>query len=322
MATHPQHNCSNKQDLDLRGFARYAESVDWVRRHVILSRDTKGPVLQIDVLLPGGPVSLFADPATTYLMGFRGANGIYLLKDDNSGPFARALEAELPGEPIEVLSALAAHHRANGGLATFSAKDPAKGRIFNLKNLDNASRLSKYPSQGEGEFELVRSSLSLLVCMLFESARIPMMELEFTYRFYRGMPVSPSDAVHSYQHARDLMILALAFFPEDERHLAVERLEKRASELSELQERIASRLERKADSSLLDDILVGRLSSDPRTVELVQRFQYMCRELKIDARSAQAQISPSKMVLRIVNSCKDRGAVRAAKQGVAIPSIS
>ena len=56
-------------------------------------------------------------------------------------------------------------------------------------------------------------------------------------------------------------------------------------------------------------------------LELVQRFQHMCQELNLAEHSAAAQTSRSEMVLSILNSCKDKGALCAAIQGVAIPNI-
>jgi hypothetical protein len=305
-------SCPETQQLDLRDSARYTVSIEWIRNNVVLRR-SEAQVLQLNVSLPIGAATLFMDPANHYIMAFRGADKVYVLQDNRSEAFKKALELRLRKTPIEILKGLGANHGL-GGLETFSqTRGRVDGRIFSRTDLDSAAAVSNYSSATRTmTYGELRARLSLLVCMISESARIPMMERDFSNMLYYGQKVWADDAIRSFATAKFLIQLALRTFPGYPRHLAVEKLEKRASEMRALVGRIETVPGFHNRATLVDRLVNGKVSPVPPIADAVSRFRDMCKELKI--------VDPS-LISQMMSACKSEDAVRAAKQGVAIPDI-
>lgn len=172
-------SCRKTQELDLRDPAKYTASIEWIRGNVVLGI-AKEPVLQLNVSLPNGKATLFMDPANHYIMGFRGTDKIYVLEDNNSEAFKKSIESQIGNTSVKILRGLGADHGLRGR-QTFSRENGGiKGRIFKRADLDSAATLSNYSSETRNmNYADLRAPLSLLVCMISESARIPMMERDF-----------------------------------------------------------------------------------------------------------------------------------------------
>jgi hypothetical protein len=271
--------------------------------------------------------------SNAYILAFQGSDKIYVLNDPHSREFKEALEAKFRGSEVEILEGLGARHGA-GGLETLSYKDKSgipKGRVFARRHLDSANLLSDYPSRVMNYGEM-RTHLSLLVCMISESARIPMMERDFTAMFYYGYDVWADYAVRSYDNARFLILLATWAFSAYPLALAVEKLQKRSVEMNELLTRIEGIQEVRNRSGIVANLLNARATPNPATANFAQRFRELVEELKLlaflerlkasgFATPAQMKMANADAVLELINTCKSEGAVRAAKQGVAIPRI-
>lgn len=305
-------SCLNKQELDLRDPARYMASIEWLRNNVVLGI-AKELVLQLNVSLPNGTTTLFMDLANHYIMGFRGADKIYVLEDNKSEAFRKSLQSQLGNTPVEILRGLGADHGLRG-LQTFSRGNGGiRGRIFKRADLDSAVTLSSYSSETRNiNYDDLRSHLSLLVCMISESARMPMMERDFANMLYYGYDVWADEAIRSFDDAKFLITLALETFPSYPRHLAVEKLEKRATELRSLLSKIESQAGSHNRSKLVAGLIAGEIASPASVVDAINRFRAMCKELKI--------VDPN-TISQMISTCSSEGAVRAAKQGVAIPDI-
>jgi hypothetical protein len=305
-------SCRETRDIDLRDSARYAASIEWIRNHVVL-RKAKGDVLQLNVSLPAGAAVLYMNPVNHYIMAFRGADKIYVLEDNKSETFRKSLQEQLGKTQIEILKGLGADHGL-GGLRTFTRRDSGvEGRVFARRDLDAVAALSSYSNESRNlGYDELRAHLSLLVCMIPESARIPMMERDFGNMLYYGYDVWADDAIRSYDSAKFLIQLARQTFPQYPRDLAVEKLAKRAKELGELLEKIESESKFSNRSRLITQLITGKASPLPSVAGPAARFREMCKELKIHDAAT---------VSRMISTCGSEGAVRAAMQGVAAPDI-
>jgi hypothetical protein len=300
------------KDIDLRDPLRYAASIEWLRSKVTFGGKTKSDVLQLNVALPKGAVTLFMDTANQYIMAFRGADGICVLNDDRSESFKSDLQLRFRDTKVFLLQGLGAGH-GQGGLETFSNRH-ARGRVFTREDLDFAAELSAYSNALRNmSYERLRPHLSLLVCMISESARIPMMEYDFTNMLYFGCRVWADEAIRSYNDARYILPLAYKIFPDYPRHFAVEKLANRARELDEILGRLRSLLGFNDRSALVAGLLGGKIGSGQPLGELADRFRGICKELKISDPAA---------VTQLISTARNAGAIRAARQGVAIPRIS
>lgn len=299
------------RDVDLRDSAHYEASIEWLRGNVVLGNKLKGQVLQLNVALPRGAVTLYMDTANSYIMAFRGTDGVYVLEDHKSESFKKALQSEMKEARIEILKGLGADHGA-GGLKTFSDKS-ANGRTFTREDLDSAAKLSGYSGGSRNmTYEELRPHLSLLVCMIAESARIPMMEYDFSNMLYYRYSVWADEAIRSYDDAKYLLPLAYKAFPNYPRRLAVEKLGNRAHELDELLKKIQSTLGTQNRSDLVANLLIGRMAALPLPAQLSSRFRDICKELKI---------SDPALVKQLISTARNTNAMRAAKQGVVIPPV-
>jgi len=299
------------RDIDLRTPTGYAGSIEWLRGSVLLGNGLKGQILQLNVALPRGAVRLYMDTSNLYIMAFHGADGIYVLEDSNSDSFRIALRSQDKEARIEVLKGLGADH-GPGGLKTFSDKH-ASGRTFTRDDLDSAAELSRYSATSRNmTYERLKPHLSLLVCMIAESTRIPMMEYDFTNMLYYRDSVWADEAIRSYDDAKYLLPLAHKVFPGYPRHLAVEKLGNRARELGELLKKIQSLVETRNRSTLVASLLTGRVPAGPQLAELIERFRTICKELRLT--------EPSN-VTQLISTGGNTNALRAAKQGVVVPKV-
>jgi hypothetical protein len=299
--------------LDLRDPAQYQVSIEWVRKNVVLENKIPEKVLQLDVSLPEGSVTLYMDPSDHYIMGFKGAEQIFVLKDVKSQAFKIALKSQFNGSEVTILDGLGADH-GFGGLKTFSGKNgKMEGRVFRRRDLNSAAALSSYSDKSRNMgYEQLRAHLSLLVCMIAESARIPMMEYDFTNMLYYGYSVWADNAIRSFANAKFLMDIAEKAFGQYPRALGVEKLQKRAAEMDEVLEKIAALVDFSNRITLVSNLLDPKKSVPPAAAEWAKRFRSMSDELKI---------TDAKTVTQLINTCGSEGAVRAAKQGVATPNI-
>jgi hypothetical protein len=299
--------------LDLRDPAQYQASIEWVRKNVVLENKVPGKVLQLDVSLPEGSVTLYMDPSNHYIMGFKGVGQIFVLKDAKSEAFKTALESQFKGSEVTILDGLGADHGL-GGLKTFRGKNgKTEGRVFSRRDLNSAAALSSYSDKSRNMgYEQLGAHLSLLVCMIAESARIPMMEYDFTNMLYYGYSVWADDAIRSFANAKFLMDIADKAFGQYPRAFGVEKLQKRAAEIGEVLKKIEALVDSSNRITLVTNLLDAKKSAPPAAAEWAKRFRVMCEELKI---------SDAGTVTQLISTCGSEGAVRAAKQGVATPNI-
>lgn len=320
MTDRNRENCQATHDLDLRDSALYVEGIEWLRNNVVLRNTITRDVLQLNVLLPRGAVTLYMAPRDHYIMGFRGADAIYLLKDRNQKTFKKALETEIEGTRIEILENLSTSHTAKG-LKTFTdtASGVPDGRVFTRTDLDNAANLAKWRVTSDEVDDETKTSLSLLVCMLAESARIPMMEYDFKNMLYYGMNVWADHAAQSFRNAKYLIRKAKQLFPNYPRALGVEKVYKRATEMRELFDRINDTPGYKNRSTLMARLVGGKITATGPAAGAISRFIFMYKELRVfDA------MEPSKVVVELselIDVGGNQGAARAAIQGVAVPDI-
>lgn len=301
-------------DIDLRDPISYTASVDWIRQNVVLKETKQGFVLRLNVLLPSASVTLFMEPANHYIMGFQGKDKIYLLDDSASDQFKSRLQTQIKGAQVTILTGLSSQHGPQG-LATFRrTKNGVVGVVFKREDLERVARLSTYSRESESTYEHLRRPLSLLVCMISESARIPIMQRDFTNMYY-GHEVVADEAIRSYDDAKFLISIALRVFPLYPPNRAVEKLQKRAAELDSLLTAIQSSAgtnERLQAVSVL--LKGGTLAGSDRVTQQIKRFRDMCAEL----RPANAP----ETITQIISTCKSESAVRAARQGVEGPEIA
>ena len=235
-----------------------------------------------------------------------------MLEDDTAEKIKPELERYVKPVPVEILGGLSSSHGSTG-LATFERKtDGVKARIFRRQDLASIKYLQRYSRNSGIHFDDLKKPLSLIVCMLAESARIPIMGRDFVNMYY-GCDVIADEAIRSYDNAKQMMRLAREKFPEYPNRLAVEKLAKRADEMSELLKRIEAAAAAKDRVKLVGQVLTANRSTlDTRVKYEVERFRDMCVELKFE--------HPDQL-LAFVSAFSNASAVRAAKQGVAYPNM-
>jgi hypothetical protein len=302
----------DRVSVSLKDPRSYAKAVDWIRDNVVLKRNVKGPVLEIAVSLPDCAVSVFMRPKDHYILAFRGADKVYLLDDDAASDFKKVLEQHVKPTEIETLKGLGAGHGSTG-LATFERReDGLRARVFRRQDLATIKDLARYRLRSRTRFEELKKPLSLIVCMIAESARIPMMHRDFVNMYY-GCEVIADEAIRSYDDAKYMMLCAREKFPQYPNHLAIEKLAKRAEELRVLLGRIKCAVDVSDRAKLMSDLVKGRVSTDDGSVkQQVKRFRDMCSELSF---------TDAEAIKQFVSTFCNISAVRAAKQGVAYPNI-
>jgi hypothetical protein len=303
-------NCRSIRQIDLRDPALYEASIEWLRSNVVVKKRAADQVLQLNVALPKGSAVLYMAPSNHYLMGFRGADQICLLNDAKTVEFQKALAAELKSTPIEILNRFGAHHGI-GGLETVNEKNPT-GRVFSREDLDQVHKLSLYSRRTSLSFDPLRPYMSLMVCMISEAARAPMLGNDFANMLYYGGKVWVDESVQSYQNAIEITTLARQVFPTYPRHLAVEKLQKRARELGDLIPKIESHLGLKDRKVMIGLVLAGRASPPPVVASDVVRLRQMCGEMRL---------SDPEKITGLFSLRDSESAFRAAKQGIIVPAI-
>jgi hypothetical protein len=252
-------------------------------------------------------------PKDHYILAFRGADKVYLLDDDTAEDFKKVLQPRVKPVEVEILKGLGAGHGVTG-LATFTLKDGAvNAQVFRRQDLASLKYLACYSRDAGIHFQQLQKPLSLIVCMISESARIPMMGRDFINMYY-GCDVIADEAIRSYGDAKAMMRLAIKKFSEYPNRLAIEKLAKRADEMSTLLQRVEAAVNAKARGDLISMLVRGRLpATDASVQDKAQRFRDMCTQLKF---------TEPQDVQRFLSAFSNASAVRAAKQGVAYPNIS
>ncbi len=306
-------NSPDRLSFSLSDPQSYAAALDWIRDNVVLNGGVKGPVLEIAVSLPECDVSVFMRPKDHYILAFRGADKVYLLDDDTAEDFKKVLQPRVKPVEVEILKGLGAGHGVTG-LATFTLKDGAvNAQVFRRQDLASLKYLACYSRDAGIHFQQLQKPLSLIVCMISESARIPMMGRDFINMYY-GCDVIADEAIRSYGDAKAMMRLAIKKFSEYPNRLAIEKLAKRADEMSTLLQRVEAAVNAKARGDLISMLVRGRLpATDASVQDKAQRFRDMCTQLKF---------TEPQDVQRFLSAFSNASAVRAAKQGVAYPNIS
>jgi hypothetical protein len=297
------------KDLDLSTADGHARTVEWMRNNIILpSEGETPPAMELNVKLPeDGNVTLFMDPKDHYILGFKGRDKVYLLNDKNRDSFQKhLLDQKLVEKKEDIVNIdQGADHPALGTL----------DRSFALAELSAANRLSKYSSKDPKQtYEDIKGPMSLLVCMIAESARLKSMEWGFRGIYFHNR-VKANDAIQSYDDAKSLVALADRYFRKDMTAHAVERLQKRGKEMGQLLDGIESGLN-KTDNrkQLVQDILDGKLGKqDGKLAYQIERLKEMAKELNIG--------KADDLTLLITKS-KNEVAVEAVKDGVVGPPIT
>ena len=297
------------ESLNFADPASYRQAVEWVRANVVLKNNVKGAILQLDLAFPQGSVTVFMNPQNHYILAFRGADGIYILDDAHSAQFQKDLEATLKGSKTTILKGFSGSH-GYGGIQTFAPEVAIRDRNFNLKHIAEVRHLSEY--RAKGPYAPLRKPLSLLVCMIAESARFPMMQRDFE-RMYFGSEVLADEAVQSYSTAKALRQQALRAFPEYRSPEAVTKLVNRATELEELIRRLETLRKTANRQTLITSLLSGgkQMLGSP-SIEDTNRFCTICKELSL---------TTAREVTTLISQSRNKMAVRAAKEGVALPGI-
>ena len=306
-------------ELDLSDPQLYWDGVAWVRNNVVLKSSGKSEALQLNVKLPFGQrATVFMNTGNHYIMGFQGADKVYLLDDPDSPRFKELLSQHLgSGSEIKILKGLSSRHDYRG-LGTFEMN--GKGKVFRKWDVESVRHLAEY-SDGKN-YAMLQTPLSLLVCMIAESARIPMMQMAFTNMFQFEHEVIADDAIRSYDDARYLISVSRIAFPNYPRRWAVEKLGKRAAELDSLLAKLKVDTGSSNRQKLLQEILGGRFSAVPGPAnEHVKRLLFMAAELKISDIARAMEMTESETITQLVATCRSESAIHAAKEGVAFPAI-
>lgn len=297
------------ETLNFTDPASYRQAVEWVRGNVVLKNNVKGAILQLDLAFPQDSVTVFMNPQNHYILAFQGADGIYVLDDPHSAQFGKDLEAAVKGSKPTILKGLSGSHGVNG-IQTFMDRANVRDANFKLRHIAEVRHLSQY--RAKQPYAPLRKPLSLLVCMIAESARFPMMQRDFE-RMYFGSEVLADEAVQSYSTAKALRQQALKTFPEYRSPEAVTKLVNRATELEELLKRLETLRKTANRQTLITSILTGgkQILGSP-SIEDTNRFCTLCKELSL---------TTAREVTTLISQGKNGMAVRAAKEGVALPGI-
>jgi hypothetical protein len=260
--------------------------------------------MRLDVRLPENQqVALFMDTRDHYVLGFRGRDKIYLLRDTRIDEFEKQLVAAglVASGEIERLD-VGSDHNSLGTLK----------RSFSMAELLAAGKLADYSSRdGRLTHEHVKGPISLLVCLVAECSRVFSMQWICAGIYYHRR-IQADEAIQSWQDAVELVRLSQKYFPLYARPLAIEKLEKRATEMNDL----VGELEAAAGGTSNRKALIQRIVDGQRgsfsghAAMCADRLRQMARELGIREASD---------LTTILTACKNKVAVRAAKEGVAIP---
>jgi len=309
-------------ELDLSDPVLYWDGVEWLRSNVVLKPSGNLGVIELDIRLPlEQRATLFANTKDLYILGFQGADRVYLLDDPLSPQFEKLLKQHLGVDSqTRILKGLSSQH-GEYGLGTFQKQGEwNKGRKFHKSDVKFVNQLAKY-SLGVN-YEALRTPLSLLVCIIAESARFPMLQMAFTNMFEYGHEVIASDAIRSYADARFLIRVSLIAFSLDPRRQAVERLRKRAAELDSILEVLDLPESTPNRQTQLQQALDGRLSSHSSKQEhATEELRRVAKDLKVNDIARALEMPQAEVITQLVTTCKNDSAVFAAKEGIAVPAI-
>lgn len=302
-------------DLSLTGPEGHTESANWVRDNVVLKGEgEKPPIVQLNVELPlDQKVTVFMDASNHYILAFRGAQGkVFQLSDDNCEVFRKKLlDSKLVNEEeLEPPLDLGADHNA---LGTFELRDnDSRQRDFGIIDLMSAGALNQYSPQNRNLYETIRTSLSLLVCMLSESARHRLVFDDFQ-GIYRHERVTADRCIQSYDKACLISALAEKQFKSYLRRYGVEKVVKRCTEMRELWKHIKDTLNDNGNSKrMLQQILDGSSphKNGPAAYH-VERLRHMA--------TTELDISQAEQLTTLLAATERLPAIRSAAHGVAVP---
>ncbi|MBC8166407.1 MAG: hypothetical protein H7Y20_11115, partial [Bryobacteraceae bacterium] len=213
------------QNLDLSTIEGHANSAEWIRSNVLLTEPEGEGIVQLNVTLRPDlegkeqNVSLYMDTRNAYILAFRGGEGrLYLLNKTRDDQEAISFEQRLrkagyAGKDEQIsLSNLGADHK--NALKTLDQR-------FRPEDLIYAGQINEFGDSDRMRTpEQLRRPISLLVCMLSESARMNLMEQQFRKLYfgevaYPGEPgmvftyeAKPDAAIQSYDKAIRISIWA------------------------------------------------------------------------------------------------------------------
>ena len=301
------------QTLNFTNAASFNEAVDWVRSNVVFGKNSKGTILQLDVTFPRTQVTVFMNPKNHYILAFRGANAIYVLDDPSDSPqFIKDLQAASKNTTVTLLKGFAASHQGVAGLQTFAPGIGIRQRNFTSRDFGKLTALTQF--NGTSSYDPLRKPLSLLVFMIAESARFPMLQKDFINMYMRnGAEVLADEVVQAYSKAKALRAFALSNFPNYRSPEAVAKVQNRAKQLEILLESFVKLSKNPDTRALTTTVLSGQIQTwEGGNTGNTDTFRGMCKELSL---TTAAQVA------ELIGLCDNEMAVRAAKEGVALPGI-
>lgn len=307
------------QQLDLCSLAGFTAVVEWVRSSIIL-HPAPG-FFEIEVATDdSSPCSVFMNRANAYLVAFRGRDGIYALADPPDD-HARALAETGVAAAAEIRTlALTVSH------ASLRTLD----HVFTRAELQAAAGiLNGFTAKGS-MFSVLRRPLSLLVCLLAESARSPAIAFEFAHLWQartrydqgqdliyqeRSLTARANEAIQCYDKAIRITRYANRLFNDVRPIDRLSRLEKRAAELRELLQSLSAALSSTGNRQLaLNNIIRDpRLFSASGSESQVQRLHDMALELGVER---------GEELTEIVGLCGEQIAMDFARSGVVAPDLT
>lgn len=291
-------------ELDLSDLAGYVKANEWVRNHVVLGPKSEG-VLQLDVnVAQGRSVTLFMRRQDGYILGFRGADRIYVLEDAATESFVEDLKKHKVAKDDRDVFVLEKFKATHAGLNSFPGDKP---RGFILSDLERTSILSSFSYGKGGDFGSLKPSLSLLVSIISEAARHNGVGWNFR-KLYAGDKVHTDEVFNHWDHAKRIIRLARQFYS---RYSEIEAINKLANRAQTIAESIASLGLTSDLTELLGNILRDKFQSpEPRVQDAARQLRTIARELGIAPEQAG-------LLTEIKSAFSDEAAVRAARTGVA-----
>ncbi|MBI1356901.1 MAG: hypothetical protein GC160_21385 [Acidobacteria bacterium] len=302
------------QELDLSSLAGFRRAVEWVRGEIIRRPAVGFFELRVTVQ-PGEVLTVFLDRRDAYLVAFRGRDRVYALGDDANDYAQQMIDAGvIEAAAVQRLEGLTVSHRS---LGTLDQGGGVRGHEFWLQDLLAAARALSGFSAAESPFGTLRRPLSLLVCLLAESARSPAMAFEFEHLYLGTRPVKASEAIQCYDQAVRIVRLADRFFPQHIRQIdRLRKLDNRAVELRELLALLWGSLSHQSNQkSALQRIVAGQNLGAGRDFDFAaERLRSIARELGIQ--------NDGQQLSEIAGLCGNQAAMDFAKSGVIFPDLA
>jgi hypothetical protein len=180
--------------------------------------------------------------------------------------------------------------------------------MYCLADLQNAAKLTDFArTSGPVTYDDVRGALSILVCMIAESARSNLVLRDFE-QLYFGEHVQADDVVQYYDNAKRITAYANVFrnpILTDR----IEKLEKRAAELSALWAAVQDQVQADKKEFFRLAIAGGVPQKPPNMANAAIRIREIARELNAGAED----------LCEILSLCSKPTALRAARYGVVAP---